>query len=132
MNQPTGPRVPKSSLSRSAALRLAALVAVGAASAFAACSTLQSAKSPELVAGACVASAVLPLAGTAERAEALSSDLRAGKVDVQAIADATQATAAEAEALRVALEKCAAQYEAAKGGSAGAAGAISDAGSDAE
>lgn len=122
-------------MSRSLVLRLVAFAAVGVVGAFAACSTLQSAKSPELVAGACVASAVLPLAGTAERAEALSSDLRAGKVDVQAIADATQATHAEAEALRVALQRCAAQYDAAraaKGASAGAAGASSDAGPDAE
>lgn len=107
-------------MSRPAILRLISFAAVGLVGSFAACSALKEARSPELKAGACVASALMPLAGTAERAEALAGDLRGGKYDVQAIVDATQATHAEAEALRVALERCAAEYERAKGGAAGA------------
>lgn len=113
-------------MDRSALLRTVSLAAIGVVGTFAACSTLQSARSPETRLAACTASALLPLAGTAERAEKAAADLRSGKVDVQALADATQATAAEAETLRKALESCAAAYDAAKGGSAGASS--SDAG----
>jgi hypothetical protein len=114
-------------MSRSVLFRLVALVAVGAAGSFAACSTLQSVKSPKAAFAACTASALLPLAGTVERAEQAARELRAGQVDIDRLVDATKATAAEAETLRKALEACAKAYSDIAPGIVADAG-VSDAG----
>jgi hypothetical protein len=84
-------------------------------------------RSPQARLAACTASALLPLAGTAERAEQAARELRDGKVDLDRLVDTTKATAAEAEVLRQALEKCAGAYAEATKGVQASAG-VADAG----
>lgn len=88
-----------------------------------ACATLREAESPAVRLGACVASALVPIAGTYERAEAASRDLLAKRVYVEDLLQDAHATAEESAAAYSALRACADEFKAATDPATGDAGA---------
>lgn len=92
--------------------RILALFLVGLVGLVAACGTLRDAEAPGRALFDCTVNAFLPLAGTYDRAVEIVADVKAKRVDVAQVLDATQATHAEAVALDVSLRECIAQAKA--------------------
>jgi ABC-type transporter Mla subunit MlaD len=84
----------------------------GAIGLIAACATLQSAVDPAQAFIDCTAKAFEPVAGSVERAQELSRQVRAGEASVGEILDAAKATAEEATNLDRDLRVCVAQAKA--------------------
>jgi hypothetical protein len=96
------------------------LFLVGVVGLAAACSSLQKAEAPGVRLFECAATAFLPIAGSYERASEVVRDVQSGRVVVQDVLDAAQATKAEATKLESDLRACVSE---AKGDSAPDAGA---------
>lgn len=113
--------------SRSFVLFLVGLVGLAFA-----CASLREAEAPAVALSACVASALVPIAGTYERAEELARDVQAQRVSVEDALQAAHATVEESAKVYADLRACSEAFKAAlaDAGTGGSGGSADDAGVD--
>lgn len=110
-------------------LRALVLFLVGLVSFAFACASLREAEAPAVVLSACVASALVPVAGTYERAEDLARDVQAQRVSVEDALLAAHATVEESAKVYADLRACSDAFKAALA-DAGAGGSWGGASTD--